>query len=242
MVESTSTFNLSEIFASIQGEGRFLGVPSIFIRSSGCNLRCQWDETRCDTAYASWNAEDHPCSLSHITGRVEQLLADTPSIRHVVITGGEPTLQPALASLVTKLKATTGLFSTLETNGTAAVDVQTDFVSISPKLASSTPHGCEFAEDHDKARINVDALTTWIKNCDHQLKFVIQHEADEDEICSILEQLPPVDPENIHLMPQGVAYPQLQSKAKLCVEIALRRGWRYTPRAHIEIFGNERGK
>ncbi len=81
---------ISEIFYSIQGEGRLLGVPSVFIRTSGCNLRCRW----CDTPYTSWQPEGKAWSVKKILGEI----AKYPT-RHVVITGGEPLLAPDIAEL-----------------------------------------------------------------------------------------------------------------------------------------------
>ncbi len=73
---------LSELFYSVQGEGKLTGVPSVFVRASGCNLRCTW----CDTPYASWNPEGEEVSVPDIVARVHAFPA-----RHVVLTGGEGT-------------------------------------------------------------------------------------------------------------------------------------------------------
>jgi len=79
---------LSELFYSIQGEGKLLGVPSVFVRASGCNLRCVW----CDTPFASWQPEGHDLPIGQI---VEQVSAHPT--RHVVVTGGEPMIMPDIA-------------------------------------------------------------------------------------------------------------------------------------------------
>src|SRR5271168_1155713 len=73
---------ISEIFYSIQGEGGLAGVPSVFVRTSGCKLRCAW----CDTPYASWNPEGEPRTVEEIVAAVQSHAA----ARHVVLTGGEP--------------------------------------------------------------------------------------------------------------------------------------------------------
>ncbi|WP_436440803.1 radical SAM protein, partial [Enterococcus faecium] len=77
------TLRISEIFASVQGEGIWVGIPSVFVRVSGCNLRCVW----CDTPYASWNPEGPILELEDILTQIE-----TYKIDHVVLTGGEPML------------------------------------------------------------------------------------------------------------------------------------------------------
>src|SRR5215831_13442689 len=87
---------VSEFFHSIQGEGEFTGVPSVFVRTSGCNLRCVW----CDTPYASWNPEGEHRSVDGIVADVQR----HPSARHVVLTGGEPMIAPDIRPLAAELK------------------------------------------------------------------------------------------------------------------------------------------
>src|SRR5205085_5621445 len=87
---------LSELFYSIQGEGKLVGVPSVFIRTSGCNLRCTW----CDTPYASWNPEGTQRTVAQL---VEEAQSHTAA-RHVVLTGGEPMIAKEIRELATELK------------------------------------------------------------------------------------------------------------------------------------------
>src|SRR5437588_11571336 len=79
------TVNISEIFYSVQGEGMLTGVPSVFVRTSGCNLRCTW----CDTPYTSWEPEGTDQTLGGILSTVRRFWSD-----HVVVTGGEPMIAP----------------------------------------------------------------------------------------------------------------------------------------------------
>src|SRR6187402_924568 len=88
---------ISEIFYSLQGEGELTGVPSVFVRTSGCNLRCSW----CDTPYASWNPEGEPRSVAQIVSAVQA----HASARHVVLTGGEPMIAKEIRELAAALKA-----------------------------------------------------------------------------------------------------------------------------------------
>ena len=99
---------ISEIFYSIQGEGRLAGVPSVFIRTSGCNLRCVW----CDTPYTSWQPEGTVWPIAKILREVARY-----ANRHVVITGGEPLLARQLQELTDKLKQS-GAHVTIETAAT----------------------------------------------------------------------------------------------------------------------------
>src|SRR5215218_6948470 len=87
---------ISELFYSIQGEGKLMGVPSTFVRASGCNLRCTW----CDTPYASWDPEGEELSVDEIVARVTAF-----GSRHVVLTGGEPLIMPEMDALCDALHA-----------------------------------------------------------------------------------------------------------------------------------------
>src|SRR5947209_7549513 len=122
---------ISEIFFSIQGEGTLVGVPSVFVRTSGCNLRCAW----CDTPYASWNPEGEPRTVPQIVSAVEA----HPTARHVVLTGGEPMIAKEIRELASAVKAT-GRHITIETAATVPPDgIACDLASLSPKLLNSAP-------------------------------------------------------------------------------------------------------
>src|SRR5688572_5963941 len=122
---------ISEIFYSIQGEGILTGVPSAFIRTSGCNLRCRW----CDTPYASWEPEGEELSVAEIIGRLEAW----PSATHVVLTGGEPMVARGIRELAAALQER-GLHITVETAGTVPPEgIACNLASLSPKLAHSAP-------------------------------------------------------------------------------------------------------
>ncbi len=85
---------IAEIFRSLQGEGRLTGVDCVFVRTSGCNLRCRF----CDTRYASWEPEGDYISVEEVVGRVERLAAEA-NVDHVVVTGGEPMMLPDVVPL-----------------------------------------------------------------------------------------------------------------------------------------------
>ena len=114
-------------FISIQGEGKLTGVPSVFVRASGCNLRCTW----CDTPYASWEPEGENLSVEQITGRI----AAYPG-RHVVLTGGEPMIMPEIVALSEVIKSL-GHHITIETAATVYQPVTLDLASLSPKLSTT---------------------------------------------------------------------------------------------------------
>lgn len=225
---------ISEIYSSIQGEGRLAGVPSVFIRTSGCNLRCTW----CDTPYTSWTVEGRRMN-------VEEVLAETCKhpARHVVLTGGEPMIAPHVEELTRALRAA-GKHLTIETAGTVFKDVECDLASLSPKLANSTPHEREsgrWAERHDCRRINLGVLRTFMDRFDYQLKFVVDRPEDVNEIQDLLERLGPYDREKVLLMPQGVTREELAQREPWVAGLCQEHGFRYSPRLHIQLFGNTRG-
>lgn len=226
---------IAELFHSIQGEGKLVGVPSVFVRASGCNLRCAW----CDTPYASWDPQGDDRSIERIASEVERF-----GVRHVVLTGGEPMIMPDIAPLCQKLKAG-GHHITIETAGTVFKPVQIDLASISPKLSNSTPwqraEG-RFAQLHEKQRLNIPVIQQFIDAApEFQLKFVVSDEDDLSEIEQVLSQLRGIEPADVLLMPEGTDVQALRSRAGWIGEICKRTGYRYCPRLHIELYGNTRG-
>lgn len=228
-----SQLRISEIFHSIQGEGILAGTPSTFIRISGCNLRCIW----CDTKYASW----HPEGDFFSPGEISQ--STKPEIHHVVITGGEPMLFEPVAEL-TRLLKSQGKHITIETAGTVFQPVECDLMSISPKLTNSSPGselGESWSERHEQTRWNPEVITKLVQTYDFQLKFVVSNSSDLDEIDAMLAELPLISPEKILLMAEGTSSEVQHERQKSLVPICMDRGWRLSPRLHIDLFGNTKG-
>jgi 7-carboxy-7-deazaguanine synthase len=221
--------NIAEIFHSIQGEGSLIGVPSVFIRTSGCNLRCSW----CDTPYTSWQPEGEELSLDEILGRV----AAHPA-RHVVVTGGEPMIAPEIVPLTGRL-GERGLHITIETAGTVFAPVACDLMSISPKLANSIPEG-RWAAQHERLRFQPEILRRLMASYDYQLKFVVMRPEDLREIRQIVTQLQ-ANRDKVILMPEGIDATVLRERGAWLAEIAKQEGFRFSPRLHIELWGNRRG-
>ena len=226
---------IAEIFHSIQGEGLLSGVPSIFIRTSGCNLRCHW----CDTPYASWKPEGPEMSNEEILKKLTEWNCD-----HVVLTGGEPMIAPNLPELATALKKQKKHI-TIETAGTILPNsIPCDLASISPKLSNSTPspeRDPAWAKKHEATRLQPEVISEWIRNYPVQLKFVVSSENDLAEIKHLLSRLPPVPLDQILLMPEGIDVKTLAARSPWLVEICKREGFRFCPRLHIELFGHTRG-
>lgn len=224
---------IAETFASLQGEGALVGVPSFFIRTTGCNLRCEW----CDTPYTSWEPEGQ-------WRTIDELLAEVPaSARHVVVTGGEPMLWRSLPALTAGLRAR-GCHVTIETAGTIFQDLACDLMSVSPKLANSEPGPARPAAvraEHRRRRIDRDVLARLLDRYDCQLKFVIAEPADLAEVDELLAALPPVAPSAVVLMPLGTTRAELAARGPWLAELCQARGFRFTPRLQVELWGDRRG-
>ncbi|MGH7178801.1 MAG: 7-carboxy-7-deazaguanine synthase QueE [Tepidisphaeraceae bacterium] len=226
---------VAELFHSIQGEGKLAGMPSFFVRASGCNLRCTW----CDTPYASWDPQGEQLTVAQIVA-----VAQANPSRHAVITGGEPLIMPDIAPLCDALN-TAGFHITIETAATVFKPLRLDLASLSPKLSNSTPRdreGGRYAQAHERDRLNVEVIQRFIDTSpDFQLKFVVSSEEDLAEIHELLARLKNASASDVMLMPEGVDQQTLQSRAGWIVDVCRRTGFRYCPRLHIALFGNVRG-
>ncbi len=284
----------SEAFYSIQGEGRYVGVPSVFLRTFGCNFRCmnfglprgtvndkynpevkelidsgkletihKFEDlpiigTGCDT-YASIYPEFKKYMQDKTVDEVvDHLLSLTPTGKwmldngqdiHLIITGGEPLLgwQRFYEELFEHPRMKDLKNVTFETNTTQAlrsdfreyVSKQTKFRitwSCSPKLSVSG----ESWDDAIKPDIALSYST--VPNSDIYFKFVVADEVDVDEVASAVEQYRRAGINcPVYVMPVGGKDGLYQQNTKRVAQLAMERGWRYTPRLHVDIFGNAWG-
>lgn len=237
--------NVSEIFYSLQGEGRYAGRPSVFVRFGGCNLRCEGFGGACDSAYAvnpaykdSWVKCDAAGLIAEYESKKPFTYADT------VLTGGEPTLWFKDADFIVfaEYLRKSGSLVTVETNGTKTIDFEFEpyrsFVfALSVKLSNSG----EAYED----RINKEALKLFVKNAKYFFKFVLDAEfissgTAKKEIDEIKNEFG-VDPANIYCMPLGASKEQLLANAKSVFEFSANEGYCYSDRVHIRVFDKKRG-
>ena len=224
---------IAEIYKSIQGEGLLTGTPSVFVRTSGCNLRCWF----CDTPFTSWRPEGEDLEVDEILRQVA-----TFGCAHIVITGGEPMLFAELIPLCRGLREA-GCHITIETAGTLHLPVECDLMSISPKLANSTPSvdlDATWHDRHERSRHVPDVIRRLIDEYPYQVKFVIDQPADCDEIESYLDELPEIR-DRVLLMPQGTENEQLERTGSWLREYCAEHGYQFCPRRHIELFGFARG-
>ena len=222
-----------EIFHSLQGEGVNVGAPSVFLRLAVCNLACTW----CDTKY-TWDWSNYDYTQEVLEMSQEQVRSRIASFGcpHLVITGGEPMLQQdELAPLVHALKAN-GFTFEVETNGTVppapsmARDI--DQWNVSPKLANSGN-----AEGRRRAS---GALRAFADLPAAYFKFVVSEPGDIEEVESLVARYR-LPRERVLLMPEGTSRHTLQARSKWLGPLCMERGFRYTPRLHIYLWGDKRG-
>jgi len=241
--------DISELFYSVQGEGKRAGTPSFFIRTNFCNLRCLFSGGNlCDTPYTSWDPED-PQNIGkmHISEIISEY--EKNSCNDIVITGGEPTMQKEeLLELCMALKKSNAdAFITLETNGTIFGEFaqHIGLASISPKLQSSIPIGTKYEKIHLRNMRNKEALKKYQSmnsdgKLDIQWKFVFTGPEDIKEILSFSKEFG-VPRKDVYLMPEGITQEQLDSKRISTIDTCLAHGLNYTDRLHIVAWGNKRG-
>ena len=227
---------VAEIFHSIQGEGELAGLPSVFVRTAGCNLRCAW----CDTPYASWRPEGTAMPVEAVVAAVLRHPA-----RHVVLTGGEPMIAPEIATLAASLRDL-GRHLTIETAATVAPGgIACDLASLSPKLLNSAPDPRQhtaWRRKHEALRWQPAVVRAWLDAYACQLKFVVTQPGDVEEIEGMLTQLQREVPRHkVLLMPEGTTAAALRQRAGWLAELCKQRGFRYAPRLQIDLYGNRRG-
>ncbi|MFK7769121.1 MAG: 7-carboxy-7-deazaguanine synthase QueE [Mariniblastus sp.] len=237
---------ISEIYQSKQGEGLLTGTPSVFVRTSGCNLRCSF----CDTPFASWEPEGENLTVERIVQSVVAAskpggseLSDQEPAKHVVLTGGEPMLPRDIDQLCGQLGGL-GFHITIETAGTIHRQLNCDLISVSPKFSNSDPYQSRagvWREKHQATRHRPKIVQSLISDYQYQLKFVVDTPADLPEILKYLTGINSVDPARVLLMPQGIELGELKSKEYWLIPWAREHGFRFCPRRHIEWYGNKRG-
>lgn len=235
---------INELFCSLQGEGKLSGTPSVFVRTSGCNLRCWF----CDSYHTSWEPTGAWLTIDEIIDEVRSF----DSVSHVVLTGGEPLIHDECVPLLERLDDA-GYHTTVETNGTLCPDAPIDLASISPKLSSSTPTADldpkgdgEWAEKHETRRIDMDSLVDLVDSHESQLKFVVTGRDDMGEIEELVESVrkqtdTTIEDTDVLLMPEGMTRDELDSTRTLVADLAQEYGYRYTPRLHVDLWNDKPG-
>ena len=236
-----------EIFYSIQGEGKSIGQPSIFVRTSLCNLHCVW----CDTDY-TWNWEgtrfrhqndEQPgyrkfskeqyiaeMEVEAVAARIRQF-----PCKNVVLTGGEPMLQqPALTELMTILGE--DYWFEIETNATLMPEPEFDRrihqYNLSPKLANSN--------NPTKLRERPKVYHHFAREPKAVFKFVLTHRDELEEVLALVKRYH-IPPQRVYLMPEGTSKAQIAERQNWLIEVCKAYGFHFTSRLHILVYGNKRG-
>jgi organic radical activating enzyme len=227
---------VAEIFPSIQGEGKSVGKPSIFVRLWGCNLRCRFKGQNCDTPYAVITEKDK--SVRMTMPEVIVKIREYKPLEHIVWTGGEPMLYQDFIAQTMRILYPEGYTSEMETNGTIACSpltkVAIDQFNISVKLASSNQE-----PGYDSKRINYPAISSF-PVAKSNFKFVITSIDDIAEVLTIhryhqFKDIP------VYLMPQGMTRDEIIANAPYVVDVCVKNNFMYSPREHITIWDKKRG-
>ncbi|HWO07954.1 MAG TPA: 7-carboxy-7-deazaguanine synthase QueE [Polyangiaceae bacterium] len=234
-----------EIFFSLQGEGKNQGAPSVFVRTSRCNLYCAW----CDTPY-TWNwtgtafVHESAPKFDMVAQTIELDVAEVAQIvrrfpcRRLVLTGGEPLLQASdCAALVRELRSDGARYAVeVETNGTllppAELEAVLDQYTVSPKLESSAVER--------SLRLRAEALAFFAAAAKSVFKFVVAGGADVAEVGRIVSEHA-IDPDRVYLMPKASSAEELRKLSPSVAAACLAAGYRFSDRLHIHLFGNRPG-
>ena len=224
---------VSEVFGpTVQGEGPTAGRRAGFVRLARCNLDCTW----CDTPYTwDWSRFDpadeaHPTDVADVVARLDAMAPG-----RVVVTGGEPLLQQRALVPLLDACAARGWPVEVETNGTVVPDPEVVQLvaqfNVSPKLANSGVAA-------DRA-LRPAALAALRDSGRAVFKFVVNGPADLDEVAAVVDAhgLAPV-----WVMPEGTAAADLLPRLRALVDDVVGRGWNLTPRLHVLLWGDERGR
>lgn len=218
------------VFFSIQGEGRSLGMSSVFLRLHFCNLRCGW----CDTKY-TWDKNSPEFWQEGQDWSIDRAKAEITRfpVRRLIVTGGEPLLQQRkIADLLQQIP---DWAVEIETAGTITplpqLQERVQF-NVSPKLANSGNLKAARYKPQVLRTLNALPLTTF--------KFVVQSPTDFEEIDGIVEDAG-LDQSKIIIMPEGATHEEVRKHGLMVVEEVKLRGWRLMPRFHVELWGAERG-
>lgn len=238
---------VSEIFYTIQGEGRFAGHPAVFVRVGGCNLTCPgFGPNGCDSYFsvdaASFKHEWDTLPAEAIISAINFRIPSYPESRNkpiIVLTGGEPTLYIEQLSGVVTYFATRGYIVQIETNATRMIDFDKFPIYKRVSFAMSVKMACSGEPEHK--RINIAAISNILTySSDSFFKFVCATLDDVQEAEDILKEIPYYA--DVYLMPMGENKMELYTTAVVVFEQAMKKGFKYSDRLHIRVYNDERGK
>jgi organic radical activating enzyme len=247
----TKVLPIVELYTAVQSEGSRQGYPTIVIRTTGCTHRCYFGEGGwCDSWYTSIHPEKGKYTFEDIIKKYDE----NPHIKEMMLTGGAPTMHPKLVNELTHLANKKGIFITMETEGShfLETDYPIDLISLSPKFSNSipklgvlTPQGREvdqkMIDQHNKFRINKEAIK---KNLEYHKDYHVKPVLDKDlniygEVWKFLEEMN-IPNEKVWMMPAGDTREALFESYPVVMDFVRDKGYRFTGRAHIMAFNDQR--
>ena len=240
-----------ELYTAVQSEGSRAGYPTIVVRTSGCTHRCYFGEGGwCDSWYTSIHPEKGKYTFQNIIDFYDQ----HPHISEMMLTGGSPTMHPTIVNELTHLANERDIFITIETEGShfLQTDYPINLLSISPKFSNSipvlgveTPQGAitdeKMVKRHNKFRLNKDAIKKSIDyHSDYHIKPVLDKELSMvEEVEEFINDLD-IPKNKVWAMPAGDTRISLMESYPIVMDFVRDRGWRFTGRAHIMAFNDQR--
>jgi len=252
ITDYNKTLPIVEVYRCIQSEGSRIGRPTIAIRTTGCTHRCYFGEGGwCDSWYTSIHPEKGQFSFNDIV----KIYDENPHVKEMMLTGGSPTMHPALVNELTHFAYERKIIITIETEGSAFVE--TDYpigvISLSPKFSNSvpvvgavTPAGKtvdeRFIKTHNRFRLNTDSIKRMLKfHSDYHYKPVwdgTDKNLAEIEAYRVELNIPK---DKTYIMPAGDTRDQLIKMYPLVFNMCAEHGYNMTGRDHIIAFNTERG-
>ena len=240
-----------EVYTAVQSEGSRQGFPTIVIRTTGCTHRCYFGEGGwCDSWYTSIHPEKGKYNFNDIIKKYE----DNPHIKEMMLTGGSPTMHAKLVNELTHFAHENNIFITIENEGShyLPTDYPIDLLSISPKFSNSipvlgalTPQGAVVDErmikKHNSKRCNIEAIKQSIEyHDDYHIKPVLDKNLTMvGEVEELIKELNVPD-DKVWAMPAGDTREALFESYPKVMDFVRDRGWRFTGRAHIMAFNDQR--
>lgn len=236
---------VSETFYSIQGEGRYIGTPAVFLRTQGCLLNCVW----CDT-YNVWKSGkeylfQELLDLWKTNGYISALDNDA----HIILTGGEPLARhKEIAGFLNYIieEETNNIFIEIETAGTVMPDEQLNdffppYYNVSPKLANS---GMDMKRRNRPDVMKYLADLSW-ENDENKsgssFKFVVSNREDIDEAIDTYMEPYSINPSSIYIMAQSQTKKELEEKEPIIIDLAKEYGLKYSTRLHLHVWDKATG-
>ena len=245
------TLPVIELYTAVQSEGSRQGYPTIVIRTTGCTHRCYFGEGGwCD----SWYTSIHPEKGKYNFQSIIDMYDKHPHIKEMMLTGGAPTMHPKLVNELTHFAKEREIFITMETEGShfLPTDYPINLLSISPKFSNSiptigavTPEGKvadeKMIKQHNKFRLNKEAIKKSIEyHNDYHIKPVLDKGLNiYGEVYKFIQDLE-IPNEKVWMMPAGDTREALFESYPVVMDFVRDKGYRFTGRAHIMAFNDQR--